>query len=100
MGHARVEGGRSSIGCSCSRAGGVTAPSVARRVEQGKAYHDWTVPWWVGPATATWLHQPPAGDPLSRGRCMITSARQTESLSCMWCDPAGWCEYRPVRLSF
>jgi hypothetical protein len=48
----------------------VTAPSVARHVEQGKAYRDWTLPWRADPATVRWLRQPPAGDPLS-GRCVM-----------------------------
>jgi hypothetical protein len=48
----------------------VGGPSVARLVEQGKAYRDWTVPWRADPATVTWLRQPPAGDPLS-GRCVM-----------------------------
>lgn len=46
------------------------APRVARQVEQGKAYRDWTVPWRADPATVRWLRQPPAGDPLS-GRCVM-----------------------------
>ena len=48
----------------------VLAPLAARRVEQGKAYRDWTVPWRADPATVRWLHQPLAGDPLS-GRCVM-----------------------------
>jgi hypothetical protein len=46
------------------------APVAARLVEQGKAYHDWTVPWRADPATVRWLHQPQAGDPLS-GPCVM-----------------------------
>jgi hypothetical protein len=48
----------------------VLGPGAARRVEQGKAYRDWTVPWRADPAIVRWLHQPPGGDPLS-GRCVM-----------------------------
>ncbi|WP_338203749.1 hypothetical protein [Candidatus Nephthysia bennettiae] len=47
-----------------------SANQAGNAVRQGRAYHDWAVPWRADPATVRWLAPRPSVDPLT-GRCLM-----------------------------